>query len=355
MLLLTGATGLVGSECLPRLLRARPDRPIVTISRRRDRLAAWAARDVQVLQGSLAEPGFGLSGELQAELASEITEIVHCAADTRFGLSLEEARAANVETTRNLLEFARECRQLRKVAHVSTVYVAGQREGPIAESAVAPGPFSNTYQQSKWEAEALAFAAMAEMPLAIFRLSTLMGDSETGCVRQFNHMHRLLRMLPWNTLKKIPADAGALVDLVATDWAAESVTYVYERAFTAGQVYHVCRGSSGSVRFGELLEKTVELFGRHESMKALAPFCIPEFVSRAEFGEYAAEQRDRLMQETLRVLSLFIPHLALRQEFCHEKFREAMAGSGIVEQPARETFARVVEYCLETDWGRKKR
>jgi len=135
VLLITGATGLVGSELLRRLLPAKQGRRIVVLSRQRVKIAG-------------------------------------------FGLSLECARAVNTEGTRNLLKLASECGNLRKFAHLSTVYVAGReighfREGPIRHQS----GFCNTYQQSKYDAEQLVLRAMNELPVAIFRLSSIIGDS----------------------------------------------------------------------------------------------------------------------------------------------------------------------------------
>src|SRR5207248_2860804 len=104
---------------------------------------------------------------------TNVTEIIHCAADTRFGISIEEARAANVEGTRRLLQFARRCPRLQKFAHISSVYAAGKLTGEFEEAPFpAPRGFFNSYQQSKYEAEELVLSALPVVPVAIFRLST---------------------------------------------------------------------------------------------------------------------------------------------------------------------------------------
>ena len=82
---------------------------------------------------------------------------MHCAASIAFDLPLDEARAINVEGTREVIGFARECKslgRLERFVHVSTAYVSGKYEGTFRERQLDAGQeFRNTYEQTKWEAE----------------------------------------------------------------------------------------------------------------------------------------------------------------------------------------------------------
>ena len=69
---------------------------------------------------------------------------MHCAASISFDLPLEEARAINVEGTREVIGFAREAKalgRLERFVHVSTAYVAGDHRGhvPRAPARRRPG------------------------------------------------------------------------------------------------------------------------------------------------------------------------------------------------------------------------
>ena len=150
---LTGVTGLVGSELLGPLLDAMPDRRVILLVRdpRKIPPRGHDAR-VTAVEGDLARPDLGLQPATLRRIGKEVTEIIHCAADTRFRLPLEQARATNTHGTANLLKVARSCRRLEKFAHVSTAYVAGRRTGHIAEEVLGEhSGFINTYQQSKYE------------------------------------------------------------------------------------------------------------------------------------------------------------------------------------------------------------
>ena len=357
-LLLTGATGLVGGELLPSLLAARPDRRLVVLARRPESLLSWSDDPrVRVLAGDLGAPHLGLDAAQAAELRRTLTEIIHCAAGTRFDLPIEEAREVNVGGTAKVLELARACRRLEKFAHVSTVYVAGRLSGLIPEALLRRrGGFCNSYQQSKREAEELVAGAMGEIPAAIFRLSSIIGDSATGRVRQFNHVHQLLKLFPQNVLPVAPGAPGASIDMVPTDWAVGALAHLYEQGFAPGRVYQICAGPQGSLKVREMMAITQELFETHPAGRRWLPIRVPKLVSLPEYERWADKSRragDRLLNELLRVLGLFLPHLGIRQAFDNQLALAGLAGSGLVLPPVAQTYRKVVAYCLETDWGRR--
>ena len=134
-LLLTGVTGLIGGGLLDRLQIVNPDRHIVVITRQKDRTQQLnLSRGVVAVQGNVTQPRLGVPDPLYAQLTSSISEVIHCAADTRFGISLCQSRAVNTQGTRHVLNLARECRQLQKFVYISTVYVVGRSVGVFCEA-----------------------------------------------------------------------------------------------------------------------------------------------------------------------------------------------------------------------------
>jgi nucleoside-diphosphate-sugar epimerase len=351
-MLLTGATGLVGSELIPSLLATRPDRTVVALTRDPTRVRC---RGVVALQGDVTRGGLGLADDDLAHLYASVTEIIHCAATTRFSLPLPEARATNVDGTRNILDFARRCKRLEKLAHISTVFVVGRSTGWLAEVPLRHGNgFTNSYQQSKYEAEDLVLEAMQVLPASIFRLSAIIGDSKTGKVRQFNYVHQILRLFPHNMLPIAPGDPDAPVDLIATDWIAAALAYLFDNAFNAGQVRHLCAGPDGSVTLRQLLDLTLEAFERHPRGRAWMPIQVPQLVSVPEFDEYVAGKLrgdDILLKDLLRVLGYFLPHLGMFQAFDNTRARAELAQGGVRMPAIGDYYDKVVRYCLETNWG----
>src|SRR5438552_15038843 len=146
---LTGATGFVGGALL-RLLSGSISRHFVLLTRRPGNLEELNhPGHFSVLQGDITRRHFGLNDQIYSEIAKQITEVIHCAADTWFGISLQAAREVNTVGTQRVLMFAGRCRRLEKFAYVSTVYVVGRSSGHFPESRIRhENGFCNAYQQS---------------------------------------------------------------------------------------------------------------------------------------------------------------------------------------------------------------
>ena len=293
---ITGATGLIGRQWLERLLSSHPEATFVAIARNPG--SVMRHERVRAVRGDLASPD-------AIEVDGDIRAIYHAAADIRFGLPLEAARAVNAGGTARMIELARRSRNFEKFIHVSTAFVAGNRAGEIAERAVDPEPgFFNAYQRTKYEAEMLVLAAR-DVPAMIVRPSTVIGDS-TGRVEQRNYFHQLLRLIPRNPLACIPADPSARVDLIPSDWAVETLHRITEHEFRAGSIRHICAGAEGAQYFGELFERAYQLYGR--------PIRKPALVPQAEYAGYVKGLRAG-ERELARVLDYFVPHLSIHQTF----------------------------------------
>jgi long-chain acyl-CoA synthetase len=208
-LLLSGATGFLGTELLLRQLE-RTDRPIFTLVRASTDQAAqqridgllqrtfgpagrrYAAR-IEAVAADLSAPGLGLSEARRRGLAERTSTIIHCAASVSFTLPLWEARAINLEGTRGMLELAGQCASLDCYGHVSTAFVAGTRPGTFCEHDLEVGQdFRNTYEQSKYEAERLVHAHEG-LPYKIMRPSIVVGDRRSGWTAAFNVLYWPLR------------------------------------------------------------------------------------------------------------------------------------------------------------------
>ena len=337
--LLTGATGLIGGDWLRAMVSRGGERTFLVLTRSPELFLGWQL--VQALGCDLTDGAIPIAEEYLAR----VTEIVHCAADIRFGISLELARAANVEGTRRMLDVARRCPRLRKFAHVSSVYAAGKLEGDFAERRFPPhAAFFNSYQQSKYEAEELVLDE-SRVPAAIFRLSSVIGNSR-GEVQQFNYFHQLLKMIPNSgPVPMMPGNPLAPVDLIPSDWAVAALDHLVEHSFEAGRIYHDCAGPSGSLAVRTLVDRAFHKF-------AMRP---PRLVSRSDFERFAAEWtngRSGVVGEMLRVLDRFLPHLALYQSFDNGRTRADLERAGI-RMPAIESFyERIIDYCVLTNWGK---
>ncbi len=355
ILLLTGATGLVGGGLL-KVLCANASRQCAILVRvpEKARNINNSSGGLKVLRGDITHPRLGLEDREYAELRDTVTEIVHCAADTRFGIPLENARKVNTSGTAEVLALASQCRRLQKFAYISTAYVVGRAEGTFPEGPIRhQHGFFNAYQQSKYEAEELVSQAMSEIPIAVFRLSTIIGDSVTGQVHQLNYFHRLIKLFPQNLLPVVPGRPDAPIDLIAGDWAIPALAFLFESAFVPDRYYHICAGPTHSLTVREMLDLNLSVFESHPVGQKWLPIHVPDLVSLSDYEKFVEQERrtgDRLFNQVTTALAYSLPHLALFQAFDNTNTLRALAPSGLEMPSMRDCYERVVRFCLDTNW-----
>src|SRR6185369_6110874 len=139
--IVTGATGFVGSHLAYRLLRdgchvtalARASKTVSANNRVVEALCRAAGRPslegagerLKVLDGDITLENLGIASESLQQIAANTDASWHCAASLSF---TEDERDAifslNVDGARRVLDFAERPRG-RRMHHVSTAYVAG--------------------------------------------------------------------------------------------------------------------------------------------------------------------------------------------------------------------------------------
>ncbi|XP_012552209.2 fatty acyl-CoA reductase wat [Bombyx mori] len=164
--LITGGTGFIGKQLIEKLLRSCDVKRIYILMRSKkgksmperlqsqfnepvyDNLRSQQpdfARKVIPVEGDISELGVGLNDEDRMKLAQEVNVIFHVAATTRFEEPLKKATFINVRGTREILELAKCCKDLRSFVHVSTAFSNATKsrinhnlEEKIYESPVPP-------------------------------------------------------------------------------------------------------------------------------------------------------------------------------------------------------------------------
>lgn len=351
-LLVTGATGLVGSGVVTRLLRAHPALHVAALARDPARLAAVAAREgwgarVLPVPGDVALPGLGLASLDRTRLARTASAVLHCAADTVFSRPLAEARRTNTDGTRHLLEVVDAWRRPVRVAHVSTAFVAGRATGDIAEGASdgAHG-WVNGYERSKWEAEALV---RAHAPGAVvLRSSTIVADTD-GTVRQHNAVHRALRAYHAGLAAMLPGTPGGALDTVPGDWTCDAIARLALAPDAAGLTFHLCAGA-GALPLDELLDRTWARWARDESWRrrGVARPAIADLGTWTLFERSVHETGNARLTRVLSALSHFVPQLALPKRFETANV-ERLLGAGA--PPVRDYWDAMLADLLASSWG----
>ena len=277
-ILVTGAAGLIGGELARRLVEAGHG---VTALVHRN-------REVRGNDGALVAVRAMVAGDVTLErlgwdraehdaLARAHDLVVHCAASVRFDLTDSDYEATNVTGTRHVLDLARAggC----AVLHVSTAYVCGERDGPVAEGPVPPATrFANGYERSKAAAEALVEAS--GLPWTIARPSVVVGEHRTGAIRQFDTIYAAFRLIATGRVRHLPASERASLDFVPIDHVAGGL------ADLAG-----CEARGGHVHLTGSAPVPAAAFA--DAIGRWPHFARPELVAPDRFDAHALPSAER--------------------------------------------------------------
>jgi long-chain acyl-CoA synthetase len=326
--LLTGAAGFIGTEVAHRLLldtahdlvalvRGRDDED----ARRRLGRAWWGrpelvleiGRRVEVVRGDVSLPRLGLSREVYERLASQITHLIHAAADLRLDASFEDRSRTNVDGVRHALDLARDAARdhpFARFAHVSTAYVAGLRRGEIAEEDLdgACG-FANPYERTKYEGERLVREAAAVLPVSVFRPGMVVGNSRTGEARTYNTLYVPLRLYLTGKIHLAPVRSSLRVNLVPVDYVADAIARLALDPRAAGLTFHLVLPHERLPTARELLDATRAWAKERLGVDLPRPLFLPVPLPTGRSG------RGRGSRATLRLLA---PYLRGDQVFLRE-------------------------------------
>jgi long-chain acyl-CoA synthetase len=96
------------------------------------KLADFLRDRIQVVEGDVCKPGLGLDLQMSELLRSRLDLVINSSGLTDFNPDLRDALATNVNAVLNILDFVRHSDHAG-LLHLSTCYVAGDRDGRISE------------------------------------------------------------------------------------------------------------------------------------------------------------------------------------------------------------------------------
>jgi nucleoside-diphosphate-sugar epimerase len=357
LVLVTGATGLLGSMLVHRwALGADAPRRIAVLVRDPARWRAVARRlgideaRVIPIAGDVTREGLGLSRTTRDWLASQVTALVHLAADTTFSRPLDEARLVNRDGTAHLLEVAEECPLLERFAFVSTAFVAGRRTGFIPESpqsaAVCGIGWVNAYEQSKAEAENIVRAARRDW--VILRSSTVACDDVTGVVTQRNAVHQALRLFHDGLAAMIPGVAESMLDVVPADYVADGIARLALRGGIDGEVVHLCAGA-GAMPLQEVLDECHSHWSRDASWRrrGIALPSLADLPTWELFAGTIEETANPRLRRITRAIAHFLPQLALPKRFDTTRADNLLGAA----PPVRDYWGATIDHLQAGGWN----
>jgi NAD(P)-dependent dehydrogenase (short-subunit alcohol dehydrogenase family) len=349
----TGATGFIGRQLLPLLLRREGDiallvRPGSTarFEALRERLDPGGTR-LRAVAGDISLPGLGVSEADRDGLRG--AHVFHLAAIYDLTAGDEESDRANVDGTRNTVALANAI-AAGCIHHVSSIAVAGRHRGRFTESMFDEGQeLDHPYFRTKYAAEAIV-RADAAVPYRIYRPGMVIGSSETGEADRVDgpyYAFKLIQRLRDSFPQWVPfaGPEGGELNLVPVDFVARAMDHIAHLPGRDGEVFHLVDPAPLS------LGDTLNTFCRAAH--------APEFALRFDrrmaklvpknalgiIGELPAVQRvRRQLLERLGIPEAALHYMDYPASFDAENATAALAGSGIAVPPLHTYAWRIWDY-----------
>ncbi|MBF2002244.1 MAG: thioester reductase domain-containing protein [Synechococcales cyanobacterium M58_A2018_015] len=258
-ILLTGATGFLGTFLLAELLRqteadidclVRAD----SLEQARQKLKAsltrygmeefWQQAQSRIVPivGDLAQPDLGLTPDTWQALAAEIDAIYHNGAWVQHTSPYAQLKATNVLGTQTIIRLAAQERT-KPLHFISTISVFAANHPSGVQIVRETEPLDPTrvpssgYAQSKWVAEALVWVSQARgLPVTIYRPGAVAGHSQTGVFNANDFLYRLiqgciqLRCAPLGEIK---------LNFLPVDYVSRTIVYLSRQPSAINQAFHL--------------------------------------------------------------------------------------------------------------------
>ncbi|MFE9371070.1 amino acid adenylation domain-containing protein [Streptomyces sp. NPDC006711] len=255
--LLTGATGFLGTHLVEHLLRSgvervhcliRADDPETALNRLTARMRRYGVDCEPLLDrvvpvpGDLAESHLGLSDTTWGHLAGGLDLIVHCGSRVNFVYPYAALAPVNVGGTRTVLELAAE-HTTKPVHYISSIAVLAGFGTAGVTHVEENTPLDHAdrvslgYPETKWVAESLvAEAGRRGLPVAIHRPYEVTGTRDGGVWNTDTMMCALFRTTAETGLAP---DLSLPLDFVPVDYTAEAIVHILTHQEPDGRVYHL--------------------------------------------------------------------------------------------------------------------
>jgi thioester reductase-like protein len=375
-ILVTGATGFLGSHLVPELVKndfkvlclLRPRKGKPTIDRLRESLKIACnepgevddvASQIDIIEGDIGLENFGLNEKEHSALRDAAEYIFHCAAQTSFSSDVEtEQWKINVEGTEKLVRFACMGKLFKGFHYISTAYVAGDRDGIVREDELDEGQgFYNGYEKSKCAAEKMlrGYCQKNGLNLTVYRPSIIVGDSNSGRTTLFNGVFLLLRFL--HTAKKsfqnsqkqgkvvIPirgvANPEATKNYVHIDYVIKMIMTILMRPESHGKTYHITHDNPPPIGLiKEVIEDLLGITGM-------------QYFDEKTFQQIQPNELESLLNEQIKT---YTPYLLREPSFDKSTIKTALSHNEIPQCPPmdRKALEKLFSYAIKSQWGKRK-
>ena len=327
LILVTGATGLVGSHVAQRARELEfSTRALVRESSDIDLLKQWG---VETVTGDMTD---------RASLKTAVdgvTLIVHCAAKVGDWGPVDDYRAVNVAGLIELLSAAEAANSLKRFIHISSLGVyEGRDHYGTDESEPTNSQGIDGYTLTKVESENLVLEHINDknLPATILRPGFVYGPRDRIV------LPRILQRLKTNSFKFL-GTGEKLMNNIFTGNLVDAVFAAIERDSSIGQTYNITDGALVTKR--EFITTIASLAGYDVPTKSV-PLPVAKFLAKVMEGTWKLLGK----KHAPLLSSATIKFLGLNLDFCVDKARRELG------YEPRVQFAEAMQQTI--DWYREQ-
>jgi len=246
----TGGTGFIGRNLIDQLLKRRGTVYVLVRRGSKKKFNALVAerwegqsKRVVAVSGDLTKSKLGVSAAEQAALKGKIRHLFHLAAVYDLSASSEAQEQANIDGTRNAMEFAAAV-EARCFHHTSSIAAAGLYPGTFREDMFEQATgLDHPYFRSKHDSEGLV-RKHCPIPWRIYRPGIVVGHSKTGEIDKidgpyffFKLIQKLRRALPpWVPTLGLE---GGRINIVPVDFVARAMDHIAHQPKLDNTCFHL--------------------------------------------------------------------------------------------------------------------
>ncbi len=209
----------------------------------RDALDEGDRRRLVLVEGDASAMDLGLSGAEFRQLSREVDRIHHIAHVAAGSVDRRTAHTVNVVGASEVLEFARAASSLECLVFHSTAHVSGDRTGVVYEDDLSSGQsFRSEVEETRMAAETLARRAMREVPIAVVRPTTLVGDFDPVEDDRLDGLYLLVLFIvatPAEIAIPFPGKGDSPLNIVPLDYVVQAAHALGRLSAAPGRTFHL--------------------------------------------------------------------------------------------------------------------
>ncbi|HEX4859109.1 MAG TPA: SDR family oxidoreductase [Usitatibacteraceae bacterium] len=260
---ITGGTGFIGKFLIQNLLKRSGTIHVLVRKdslKKLEGLYKWWGLDARQKRivpvvGDLAKPKLGVAAADLAKMKGKVAHVFHLAAIYDLSADAESQRVANIDGTRNAVQFA-EAIKAGCFHHTSSIAAAGLYDGTFREDMFEEAEeLDHPYFRTKHDSEGIV-RAECKVPWRIYRPGMVVGHSQTGEIDKidgpyyfFKLIQKMRNALPqW--MPTVGIEGGRL-NMIPVDYVVDAMDHIAHKKGLDGGCFHLT--DPEPMRIGEVL------------------------------------------------------------------------------------------------------